>query len=82
MPGGLSYGAIGAAYGLVVQLYANGLRRVPALRRMRASLLLKPPVPATCNFGCSPVERRPEPLQPAVGTAPVPFWRFCGHSDV
>jgi len=33
MPGGLSYGAIGAAYGLVVQLYANGLRRVPALRR-------------------------------------------------
>lgn len=50
MPG-MSFGAVGAAYGLVVQIYANSLRRVPALRRMsQFALSIFPSLNVPRNF--------------------------------
>jgi hypothetical protein len=56
MPG-ISYAAAGALSGFVVQIYANSLRRIPALRRM-------PPRPARFAAPSLPFLPRLAPVSP------------------
>jgi hypothetical protein len=77
MPG-ISYAAAGALSGFVVQIYANSLRRIPALRRMPPRPA-PPASPRPLFLFClawhpsPPCRRRAEPRPPqrgAVGAAP------------